>query len=73
MDREMTLAHLAKAEKNVVLGERHVEHQEQIVADLDRDGHDTSQALALLAVFRRLQAEHVAHRDLLLRELQGSA
>ena len=71
MDRETTLAHLALADKNVALGERHIAQQEQIVADLDRDGHDTREALALLAVFRRAQAEHVAHRDLLLRELQS--
>jgi hypothetical protein len=73
MNREMTLAHLAKAEKNVVLGERHIQRQEQLVSELDRDGHDTSAALTLLATFHRAQAEHVAHRDFLLRELQGHA
>jgi hypothetical protein len=67
------LAHLAIAEKNVALGERHIEHQEPLVSDLDRHGHDTSEALALLDMFRRPQAEHVAHRDFLLKELQDSA
>jgi hypothetical protein len=71
MDREMTLAHLAMAEKNVALGERHIEHQGQLVSDLDRHGHDTTDALALLDMFRRTQLEHVAHRDFLLKELQG--
>ncbi len=69
MDREMELGHLALAEKAVIEGERHIQHQEQVVAELDRDGHDTREALALLATFRRLQAEHVAHRDFLLRKL----
>ena len=72
MDRDTTLAHLALAEKNVALGERHIARQEQLVAELDRDGHDTREALAPLTVFRRTQIEHVAHRDFLLRELQGS-
>jgi hypothetical protein len=69
MDREMELGHLALAEKAVIEGERHIQHQEQVVAELDRDGHDTREALALLATFRRIQAEHVAHRDFLLRKL----
>jgi hypothetical protein len=72
MNRAIKLAHLAKAEKNVVEGERHIGHQERLVAELDRDGHDTSAALALLATFRRSQAEHIAHRDHLLKELQSS-
>lgn len=69
MDREMELAHLAQAEKAVIEGERHIQHQERVVAELDRDGHDTREALALLAAFRRIQAEHVAHRDFLLRKI----
>jgi hypothetical protein len=72
MNREMTPAHLALAEKNVALGERHIERQEELVAELDRDGHDTRRALELLATFRRSQAEHIAHRDLLLKGLQGA-
>ena len=67
MNREMEIAHLAIAEKAVADAERHILQQEARVAELDRDGHDTKRALATLAVFRRLQAEHVAHRDLLLQ------
>ena len=70
MDRETELAHLATAEKAVSDGERHIQHQEQIVAELDRDGHDTKEALALLATFRRIQTQHVAHRDFLLKKIQ---
>lgn len=70
MNREMELAHLAIADKAVASGERHILLQERRVAELDRDGHDTKQALATLAIFRRLQVEHVAHRDLILKVLQ---
>jgi glutamine synthetase adenylyltransferase len=70
MDRKMELDHLAIAEKAVAKGERHIEREEQLIADLDRAGHDTKHARETLANFRRMQAEHVAHRDLLLKMLQ---
>ena len=63
----MELDHLTIAEKAVREGERHSDREEQMIADLDRAGHDTKQAVASLAVLRRMQAEHVAHRNLLLR------
>jgi hypothetical protein len=44
-------------------------NQERVVAQLDRDGHDAQEALALLAMFRRTQAKHVTHRNLLLEML----
>ena len=69
MDRETELAHCAIAEKAVAVGERHILQQEERVAALDRDGHDTKQALATLAIFRRNQTEHIAHRDLLPKML----
>ena len=72
MDRETDLAHFASAEKAVIEGERHIQHQEQVVAELDRDGHNTAEALALLATFRKIQAQHVPHRDFLLRNLGGA-
>ena len=73
MDRNTELAHLAIAEKAGAQGERHIQRQEERVAELDRDGHDTKRALSTLAVFRKMQAEHVAHRDLLLKMLQQEA
>jgi hypothetical protein len=63
MDRNVELAHLAIAEKALADGERHILLQEERVAELDRDGHDTKRALATLAIFKN-QAKHVAHRDL---------
>src|SRR5689334_647976 len=45
MNREMEIAHLAIAEKAVLQGEEHILQQEVRVAELDRDGHDTKQAL----------------------------
>jgi len=45
MDGDTELAHLAVAEKAVADGERHILRQEERVAELDRDGHDTRQGL----------------------------
>lgn len=73
MDRGIELAHLAVAEKAVAQGERHILQQEERVAELDRHGHDTRQALAVLAIFRKNQTQHLAHRDLLLKILQEDA
>jgi hypothetical protein len=70
MDRDMELAHLAIAEKAVAEGERHIRREERMIADLDRGGPDTKLALAVLATYRRMQAEHVAHRNRLLKMLQ---
>ena len=73
MNRKLELAHLANAEKTVAEAERHVVLQEQLVAELDRDGHDTARVLAILQTFRRLKGEHIARRDFVLKLLQQDA
>ena len=65
----MELDHLALAEKAVAEGERHIEREEQMISDLDRGGHDTVLARAMLETLRRMQAEHAPHRNLLLKML----
>jgi hypothetical protein len=45
MNREMELHHLALAEKAMAEGERHILREEQMISELDRAGHDTSEAL----------------------------
>jgi hypothetical protein len=63
------IEHLALAEEQVALAAKHVACQREIIAELERDGHNTTKACALLAEFEELQAMHVAERDRLLREL----
>src|SRR5258708_31617698 len=50
---------------------RQIAKQEQIIADLDRNGKDIAVTLArqLLTMFRRIQDHNVAHRDRILKEL----
>jgi hypothetical protein len=70
MDRETDLVHLAQAAKAIAHAQRHIADQEQRVRELDRHGHNTTQAHALLALYRVVQAQHVARRNLILKELQ---
>lgn len=60
---------LAEAEKHILAGERHLTRQREIVAELERDGHDIGEAQKLLASFEGLQEMHVADRDRLRKKL----
>ena len=73
MNRELLERSLAQAERHVIQGERHVARQRDLVARLERDGHDTSQAIQLLRQFQELQALHIADRDRLRKLLRLSA
>lgn len=72
VDKDVTERHLAQAERHVALGERHIATQRAIIAELVRDGHDTSRAEALLATFEQSQRLHVEDRDRLRKELDDT-
>jgi hypothetical protein len=61
--------HLCEAEAHVAEGMRHVEKQREIIADLERGGHNTLQAASLLCTLEAMLALYVAHRDRLRKEL----
>jgi len=69
MDRTVLVEHLVKAERHVALGEEHLERQRRVVAERQRQGLDTNEAVDLLMRFERLQTMHVAGRDRLRAEL----
>jgi hypothetical protein len=69
MDRAMELRHLEEAERHVAEGERLLAQQEKVLAKLERDGHPTGDARALLATMRDTQALHVSDRARILKEL----
>ena len=69
MDREMLEQHLLHAEALVAQGDRRVTKQRRLVARLERDGQDTSEARTLLAELEESRKLHVADRDRLLRDL----
>ena len=70
MDRDMLLRHLEEAERHVALGKRHIADQEQLVADVARSGHETTEARKLLDNFYATQVQHIQHRDRILVELE---
>jgi hypothetical protein len=63
MDRQTLLDHLALAERHVSEGEIHVTRQRELVAKMERGGHETGLARALLLKFGELLAIHKADRD----------
>ena len=67
--RNMQLRHLAEAEQHIALGMQHISHQELRLAKFDLRGHDSTLARFLLEAFRITQAQHITHRDHILREL----
>ena len=72
MDRALIMENLAKAEEHVVLGQEHVWNQRKLVSRLERDGHDTTTARALLGLFENLLALHIEDRDRLARDLAAT-
>ncbi len=70
VDQAMARRHLVQAHRAVALGRSHIARQIEIVAELERDGHDATAARRLLATFRDLQVQHEAHRDRLLSEIE---
>jgi len=69
MDQEMLEQHLLHAEARVAQGDRRVAKQRRLVARLERDGQDTSEARMLLEELEESRKLHVADRDRLLRDL----
>jgi hypothetical protein len=72
MDRSTLLEHLAQARRHVAAGKRLIARQRELVAELERDGHDSSTAKQLLRIFEETQKLHVADRDRLEREFPAS-
>jgi hypothetical protein len=69
MDREMLKRHLAQGEENIATGDKNIARQRDVVAQLERDGHDTASARSFLREFEQLQAVLIAERERLLSEL----
>jgi hypothetical protein len=72
MDRSMELRHLAQAERHVKIGKKHIADQEKRVAMQQLYGRDATAFEELLETFRRMQDQHVAHRDRILAKLGRS-
>ena len=67
--RDMELRHLAMSDRHLAEGAERIAKQEVILAELDKDGHDTTAAAQLLETFRAVQEEGVKHRRMILEAL----
>jgi len=72
MEHPSVVGHLAQAEKHIAEGEQHLARQRELIAELERDGHDTTTAIELLHTFEQSQAGHVADRDRIRAELSNT-
>jgi hypothetical protein len=68
--RQLLQEHLVLAEKHISTGEHALEHQRAVVLELERDGHDSTEARSLLTTMEETQQLHVAGRDRLRAELE---
>jgi hypothetical protein len=73
MDKNTIRDHLALARRHVTEAERHLAQQRELIARLERDGHDASASKDLLGQFEQLYTLHVADRDRLEKELNETS
>ena len=67
MDRDTLKRHLTKVEEQVAIVAQNVARQRELVAELERDGYDATQAKKMLEQFLEQQALHIADRDRLIK------
>jgi len=73
MDRDYLIDYFAAVERHIAQREMSLAHQEQLIAELDRDGHDTTDALGLRATLKSSQELLKGERERILRELHDLA
>jgi hypothetical protein len=61
--------HLTQTLEHIALGEVNMARQRQLIAELQRDGHDTTEAMELLAMLEETQRIHVETRERLQQQL----
>jgi len=72
-DRRTPEEKLAEADQHIAHAEDLIARQRNVLADLERDGHDTEKAMALLdAMVQALEQMHV-HRRVIEAELARDA
>jgi len=68
-DREVTLKKLEEFDRQIAIGKEHIAKQREIIADLDREGHDISGAKELLENLLATQTAYEDNRRVLLEVL----
>ena len=73
MARSTIRDHLAQARQYVEQGREHIARQRAVIARLEGQGHDATQARNTLALFEAMQARHVADCEKLEKAWEGNA
>jgi hypothetical protein len=71
-DRATARRHLELANRHVSQGQQRVDRQAALIAQLERDGHDTKQGKMLLKEMKITLALQIEDRDRILGELGQS-
>ena len=71
MDYAIVEEHLRRAKEHMAKGIENLRRQREIIAELERDGHDATTAKELLRTFEEVQAMHVGDVNRLTKELAG--
>jgi hypothetical protein len=69
MDHAILLRHLEQSKRHIIEGQDLIERQKNILADLERGGHDTTEAKRLLKNFEDIQRLHLADLERVQSEL----
>jgi hypothetical protein len=70
MDIQTIREHLALANRHAAEGALRIERQRTLLVELERDGHDTTQAFELLSALNETQAAFIADRERIRAELE---
>ena len=70
MDRQTVLRHLEQAERHVAEGRALIEKQEHVIAKLEHEGLDATEATRLLETLLDTQALHEQHLKTIQAEME---
>lgn len=70
MDLETEEMQLRQADDHLAMAERQIHHQEMIIHELEKDGHDTSLALKLLRTMRDTRNVMQSHKACIVASIE---
>ena len=73
LDRESLRRQLSTVEKHIAIGMKALESQRRVLAELERDGHETLEARKLLVNFEKAQGLYLDEHKRLSRALERMA
>jgi len=62
--------HLVQAERHIAEAKEHIARQNQVIADLERDGHETDLAISMLHTLEHCLHTFEQHRAVILSRLK---